>query len=313
MRGLSGVATAGAGRVAGGDGYPDLAHGTTAGWSGLGGWVGIVAMLGLVALACGYGVGVWRLWSRHGAGYGIGRWRVVAVAVGLVVLVGTQIPAVDEAAADSFVAHMVQHMVLLMVVAPLLATGGIGWAVTMSLPRAARGWLARLRAAAPLRWLRTPVPLATVVCLAQALVLWGWHLPTLYQAALDHDVVHLVEHGCFVGAAWLLWAPILGPARHGGFSGLVAVVVVFVAGLPAMALGAIYTFSPVALYPDSMLAPAGGDPLGQQQLAGVVMWIPMNVVYLVISAVGLWRWLAQYDRRIPGDRDLRAPQWKGAG
>lgn len=274
--------------------------------------LGLLPMLGIAALAIWYAVGLRRLWAGHGVGNGVALWRVATAATGVVVLVCSQLPPVDEAVESSFATHMVQHMILLMAVAPLLATGGFGLVLTMAMPRSARAGIARLRATGVLRWLRTPGPLAAAVGLAQAAVLLGWHLPVPYRAALDNDMVHLVEHASFVAAAWLLWAPIIGNG-HRPFSGLAEVGVIFVAGVPAMALGALYTLAPAQLYPTEILAPDGGDPMAAQQLAGAVMWVPMNIVYLAISGVGLWQWLVRYDRRIAGDRDLPAPAVPGFG
>lgn len=295
-----------------GEGSAVLAHGAPEPQAGPGAWVVPVALLGLALLVVGYGLGVWRLWSRNGRGSGVPVWRAGAFATAVTLLLALESPPVAAAVHDSFSVHMVQHMFLLLVAAPLFAAAGTGLALTMALPRTVRSRLARLRAARPLHWLRSPVPLAATIWLLQGAVLWGWHVSALYEATLTNDLVHLVEHSCFLFASWLLWAPILGTGRH-AFSGLLAVVVVFVAGVPATALGALFAFAPIPLYPDSVLAADASDPLRQQQLAGVVMWVPMSVVYLVISAAGFLRWLNGYDRRMPSDRDTPAPPWTGTG
>lgn len=264
----------------------------------------VVVVVLVAALATAYGRGVHELWHRRGAGEIVPGWRVFAFGLGLVVLVGAQSPPVHAAAERSFAGHMAQHMILLVVAGPLLAAGAAGLPLTVAAPVPVRRRLARWRAAPAGRWLRRPVHLAVVVAGAQAGVLWAWHLPAPYLLALDDPPVHAVEHGTFVAAGWLLWAPLLGPVRH-RLAGPLAVLLLFATMMPASALGAMLTLAPAPLYPSGVLAPAGGEPLVDQQLAGLVMWIPMDVIVLVAAAALVLRWLTDLERTTPSGTGLR--------
>ncbi|MFC0531704.1 cytochrome c oxidase assembly protein [Phytohabitans kaempferiae] len=293
-------------------------------------WVDLVLVLGLVALGAGYGRGVHELWARRGGGQVVSGGRAAAFAFGLVVALVAQRGPVHDAAEGSFAGHMAQHMLLMVVAAPLLAAGAAGLPLTLAAPHRLRRWVGRLRASAVVRWLRRPSQLALLAGGLHTAVLWAWHLPAPYAVAVDSAAVHAAEHLSFVGAAWLLWATVLGarprgrPDPAGGVRrpgpaaraarGLrpaeslvlptpVGLLVLFGTGMAAAALGAVLTLAPTPLYPPDVLA--SRDPLADQQLAGLVMWVPMDVVAFAVAVVLFVRWLARLDRRTPAGRDLR--------
>ena len=187
-----------------------------------------------------------------------------------------------------FAAHMTQHLVLMVVAAPLLIAGRPVAPFLAALPARVSRMLGRAHSAprkhAPL--LLHPI----AVWVLSAIVLWAWHLPTLYDAALDNDVLHALEHATFVATALLVWGAVLGehPIGEGG-----AVLLLFATGLQSGALGALLTFAGTVLYEPHLTAAtnAGVDPLTDQQLAGVIMWIPSGIVYLAAMAVMLARLL----------------------
>ncbi|OZV76955.1 hypothetical protein CA850_25470 [Micromonospora echinospora] len=259
---------------------------------------GILAMLlatALALLAAGYGRGVHELWDRRGVGDVLPGWRVVAFGTGLLVLLAAQNGPVAALATRGLAGHMTQHMLLLLVAGPLLAAGAAGLPLTLACPAAARRRLARLRVTGPGRWLRRPVVVASIAGGLQTVVLWFWHLPVPYVAAERNQVLHVVEHVCFVGSAWLLWAPLLGAPRH-RLPAPVGMLLLMGTMLPATALGAVLTFAPRPVYPPEVL---GADPLADQQLAGLLMWAPMDVVALVATLVTFLRWLSALQRRRP--------------
>jgi putative membrane protein len=172
------------------------------------------------------------------------------------------LPPVDAAAERSLVAHMVQHVVLLVVAAPLIAAGA---------PRLARATALRDR-----HW--TACVLGTLA--VQSAVMWAWHAPVLYDAALRHDPLHAVEHASYLlTAAAFWWCVGVGSARPRGG----AVPVVFAAALPGSALGAALTLAAHPWYP-------AYPTMSDQQLAGVVMWGFGGLAYVLVAAVlfGLW-------------------------
>ncbi|MEV0393545.1 cytochrome c oxidase assembly protein [Polymorphospora rubra] len=258
----------------------------------------VVVSLVCLALA-GYGRGVHELWSRHGVGAIVPIWRVAAFTTGALIVLAVEGGLLDDLAHGSLAGHMTQHMVLLLVAGPLLAAGGAGLPLSLATPLRPRRRLARWRAAPTVRWLRRPVVYASLAGAAQLLVLWVWHLPVPYVAALDHPVLHGVEHLCFVVAAWLLWTPVVGAPRHRPPAPVGALLLVTTM-LPATALGAVLTFAPRPVYPAAVY---GSDPLADQQLAGLLMWLPMDAVLLVAALAGLLRWLARPDGDPPVPAD----------
>jgi putative membrane protein len=276
-----------------------LAHGAT---SRSERWTDVVGVLALATLAAAYGRGVHELWARRGTGAVVSRWRPAAFGAGVLSILAAQYGPVHEAAERSLHGHMVQHMLLLLVAGPLLAAGGAGLPLTVAAPRRARRWLARLRTGASGRWLRRPINVALVAAGVHTVVLWGWHLPRPFEWAEGSPVVHAAEHACFVAAAWLLWSTVLSP-RVNRLSAPVGFLLLFATGMPAAALGAVLTLAPAPIYSADALA--GPDPLADQQLAGLVMWVPMDVVMLVVAVTLFLRWLVSLDRRTPPERDLR--------
>ncbi|MEV1289488.1 cytochrome c oxidase assembly protein [Micromonospora sp. NPDC049679] len=279
---------------------PAMAHGrgTAAGL------ISVAFVVLVAALTAGYGRGVHELWHRRGLGGVLPYWRVMAFVAGLTVLVAAQSDAVHGVAERSFAGHMGQHMILLVLAGPLLAAGAAGLPLTLAVPRRLRRGLTRWRAGRVGRWLRRPAVLALVAATAQAGVLWSWHLPGPYLLALADPVVHGAEHASLAAAAWLLWSLVLGARQH-RLSGPLAVLLLFATMMPASALAAVLTFAPAPLYPHGALAPDGGDPLVDQQLAGLVMWIPMDVAVLAVGVVVFLGWLRQIERTTPSHRDLR--------
>ncbi|MGI5149351.1 cytochrome c oxidase assembly protein [Plantactinospora sp. CA-294935] len=293
-----------------------LAHGGAAeqAWTNL----GLVTVLALVS--AGYGRGVHELWSRRGPGVVVARWRVGAFVLGIGALLTASTGPIHEVAERSFAGHMAQHMVLLVVAGPALGAAAVGLPLALAAPRRLRRYWARWRASTVGTWLRRPGSLTVLAGVLHGAALWGWHLPTPYRLATENGFVHLVEHASFVVAAALLWSVVLGTGRH-RVEAPVAVLLLVATMLVASALGAALTLAPVAVYPVGALAPRGGDPLVDQQLAGLLMWIPMDVVVLVAAAVVFLRWFTGLDRvsprttgLSPGDRfDGAGPEPAGRG
>ncbi len=194
----------------------------------------------------------------------------------------------DDWAASSTAMHMVQHMLLMVVVAPLavLARPLPQWRAAIG-PRLGRiadpGWRAVLRAG--------QYPMACA--LLHAAAIWGWHAPRPYMAAVTNNTWHVLEHASFLFTAWLLWWSVLRAApRVAPQAALALLVTLMHTGL----LGALLTFAPQPLYWRE------SRDLWDQQLAGLVMWIPGGLVYLAAAAWAGYRWLAG-----PGPREATDP------
>jgi cytochrome c oxidase assembly factor CtaG len=141
-----------------------------------------------------------------------------------------------------------------------------------------------------------PVPILVLHLAA----LYVWHLPVLYDAALGNDLIHALEHLSFFGTAWLFWWLIIDEKGRRRLGNGPAVLFVFLAGLASGALGALLTFAPAPLYPIQALGARawGLTPLGDQQLAGLIMWVPAGVVYVLAAAVLFLRWMSEMDAAV---------------
>lgn len=250
-------------------------------------------VLGLAIAMIGYAIGVRRLWQTAGTARGIARWRTVAFGGGMLTLVVALVSPLDALGSALFSAHMVQHLLLLTVAAPLLVLGDPLQAAVWILPLGARR---RVTAA----WKRVPGARATVAALtrpivvwvAAAAVLWFWHLPAAYDWALDHEAVHALEHASFLGVSFVFWWLLFRPAGARLDRGA-GILYVFTMGIQGSALGAVLAFARSPWYPGHApwTAAWGLTPLADQQLAGLIMWIPTGLIYLAVAAVLFVQWL----------------------
>lgn len=230
-----------------------------------------------------YAIGLTRLWRRAGVGKGVGIGTALAFALGVGILFLALVWPLDAFGEWSLAAHMTQHMLLLAFAPPLLVAGNL-WAVaTHALPRDWSRWLHGAGSGVHARLLFA-LAAATLV---QGLVMAVWHLPAATTLALRNDAVHFLMHANFFLVGLWFWSCLLRcirDSRAGAAPAFVALVAVMMQmGL----LGALLTFSRRALYPVYVTrAPALGlDPLVDQQLAGLIMWVPACVPYLI---GGLW-------------------------
>jgi putative membrane protein len=186
-------------------------------------------------------------------------------------------------------AHMVQHMLLMLVAAPLMVVGVPALVLAFAMPRIWRQLLG-------LQWLVHRIawhPL--VLWWLFALVLWGWHHPLLYQAALRDPLVHDAQHVCFFVASFLFWRVVLDPLSRRRLHPVAAIPYLFTTSIHASALGIFLTLAPTPWYGDyaQRTVAFGATPLADQQLAGLLMWAPGCMVYPLAMVILLAHWLAQ--------------------
>lgn len=211
----------------------------------------------------------------------VGGWAVLTLSL---------LSPLHQAGERSFAMHMIEHELIMLVATLLLAasqSGGVlAWGLPSSLRHALGGsWKAPLAAL----WKRLTEPVtATIV---QAVVMWLWHAPLLFDRALDSDVWHAAQHLSFVAASLLFWVAMLNP-RRGGY--LLSAGCLFVTTMVEGALGALMAFSQSPWYSDyaaMSLSGIGLDPTTDQQLAGLIMWIPGGVLHGAAALLLLYRWL----------------------
>ena len=269
-------------------------------------WVFPPAMvLPLGATAILYGRGIRVLWGAH-TGRGVRRWEAACFGCGWLVAVFALLSPLHALSERLFVAHMLQHELLMVVAAPLLVLGRPLVPSLWAFPTPTRlrvGALVRHRAVrATSRALVQPLGAFAL----HGAAIWFWHVPRVFQATLDSDVVHAVQHVSFFSTALLFWWTIVhaqgprGSTRATGYG--LAVFLLFATTLHTGALGALLTFSRTVWYPayGNLAAAWGLTPLEDQQLAGMLMWIPASAAYLAAALPLAVRWLRASEQRVRG-------------
>ena len=254
--------------------------------------------ISLLAFAAVFLIGVARVWRTAGAGRGIRSKELLAFLCGWAALVIALLSPLDEWSEALFFAHMAQHELLMVVAAPLMAVSSPLVAMLWALPARSRHRVIDVvrRPAIAAGWAALTAP--PTVWILHALALWIWHLPSLYDAALEHEGVHAVQHLCFFMTAALFWWSLIR-GRYGRLGYGAAVVYLFATALHSGILGALIAFSPHVWYPiyaSNSLA-WGLTPLEDQQLAGLLMWVPASLVFAVGGLAFFAAWLRESGRR----------------
>jgi putative membrane protein len=277
---------------------PAAAHDGHAGWN-----VWTWAPTGTTAIALAvllYGRGLMTLWRRAGVGRGIPIWRACSYAAGLMALVVALLSPIAYLSESLQSAHMVQHMILLLVATPLLVVGTPLFVMLWALParwrqRVAQWWHGARRWQATWEALSQPL----IVWALYAVTLWVWHVPRFYEAALQNSYVHDLQHLGFLLTSGLLWWLLLNPMGRLRLDRGAGVLYLFTTSLHATALGVFLTLSPTAWYDYYIQTAARWNltALEDQQIAGAIMWMPACVVYLVIAAIIFSLWLRESEAR----------------
>lgn len=261
-----------------------------------------------------YGLAVRRVNEAHPANR-VPRWRAWCWYGGLAVLLIALQSPIEAYDTTLFSVHMVQHLLLTMVAAPLLALGApITLLLRASSPQTRQRLILPLLHSHPLRVVSFPV----VTWLLFAGVMWASHFSALYDAALDNEAIHVLEHGLYLSVAMLFWWPVVGadpsPWRlpHAARLGYLFL------GMPQSSFLGLAIFSaPGVLYPHyaTLERTWGPSPLVDQQLAGGIMWVGGDLVFLVALILAVWTWLradeaeaVRVDSRLERERRRRDTQ-----
>jgi putative membrane protein len=209
-------------------------------------------------------------------------WRVRCFALAIAALLAALVSPLDALAGSLFSAHMVQHLLLVMVAAPLLVLAdpmtAMLWALAPGARRSVGSWWRRRRV---LRAAWRIVSSAAGAWLLHVAALWMWHVPSLYDGAVADGTVHVLEHVTFLVTALLFWwVPFRAHGRRIGAG--TALFYLFGAVLQGTILGALLALARHPLYAAHLGTTRawGLTPLEDQQLAGLLMWVPAGFVYL---------------------------------
>jgi putative membrane protein len=245
----------------------------------------------LLITAIWYAIGAIRV--PHATRYSLlagGGWLTLVIAL---------ISPIDTLGGILFSAHMTQHELLMMVAAPLMVLGRPLVVFLCAFPMSWRtkigAWTQTHAVASSWRFITGPL----VVTILHAIALWIWHLPSLYQMTLRSEPVHAFQHlSFFLTAALFWWALIHG--RYGRMGYGVAVSYVFFTAAHSGILGALIAFAPTLIYPiyQATTAQWGLDAIEDQQLAGILMWIPAGVIFTIVGVALFAGWLREAERRV---------------
>jgi len=262
---------------------------------------GIVLPLAITAVLHARGLRL--LWDER-VGRGIRVSEAASFCIGWMISALALLSPLHALAEQLFSAHMVQHELLMAVAAPLLVVGRPLVPMLWALPSSVRRRVGRMTRRTQLRAVWQLLSRPTLAFAIHGVAIWLWHVPALYQATLASDAVHALQHLSFFGTALLFWWSIIHGHTHGGRAratsfGL-AVLLLFGTALHSGALGALLTFSHTVWYPIYAGSAASWHltPLEDQQIAGLIMWIPASLAYLVAALALFASWLRASEDRV---------------
>ncbi len=280
---------------------------------GLGSWYFDPAAALLVLSAVLYWVGGRRTVTPHRLARSQ-RLRSVAFYVSLATVFLALDSPIEDYSRDLFWVHMVQHVLLMLVAAPLLVFSCPWIRLFRALPlswrrRLARG-LAQGDRTAPLRALARLLGTPVVSLVLWSVVLLGWHVPVMFDATLHSEWLHVLEHTLFFATSVLLFKQVIpSPPLQARLGEAQRLIYVIAAMTVSWVLAVVLALAPEPLYGHyAHLAsrPGGISALADQQLAAGVMWVPGSVPFVIIILMYVHRWLAP-----PESGSNRAPRLAG--
>jgi cytochrome c oxidase assembly factor CtaG len=262
-----------------------LAHGSESGaWHPeMSIWVPLLLFLGL------YFAGFVRLSRRSGQGRASHRRGAILFSAGWITLAAATGSPLHQAGEHSFLMHMIEHELIMLPAALLLVLARPGPILLWAFPTSVRGTFATIARSGRTMWASLAAPVAAT--LIQGAAMWLWHMPPLFDRALDNEAWHIAQHLSFLLSSLLFWWAVAHGRRtsHG-----LAAFCLFLTSLIGGALGALMAFSTspwYAPYAALGLTPAGLSPAEDQQLAGLVMWVPGGAFHAAAALYFLYQWL----------------------
>jgi cytochrome c oxidase assembly factor CtaG len=244
----------------------------------------IVLPIALISLL--YVAGRIRL-SRRTRRSGAMSWQDLLFCGGMLTLAGALVSPLHWLGEHLFTFHMIEHEIVMAVSAPLIALARPVGLILWGLPRRARRAIGTLMASPSIRrawdWWAGGAS-ATVI---HGVAIWGWHLPFLFDAAVTSTAMHRLQHLSFFATALLFWWAVVWRSEYGA-----AAWHLFITMIHTGILGALMALSPRVLYAaQTETASAWGlTPLEDQQLAGMIMWVPAGTIYAAaaLTMIALW-------------------------
>jgi putative membrane protein len=239
----------------------------------------------MVLAAVGYGMGLRHLPPRF--------WRTgLCFLSGWLVLALALISPLHQLGSLLFVAHMIQHELLMIGAAPLLVLGRPGLVLLRVLPPRLARKVTHACETAHLTAMWRGLTHPAVAWAVHAFALWAWHIPSWFEATLAHEWIHAAQHASFFGTGlWFWYSVFRGPHRAADYGW--SIMNLFVTALHTSVLGALITFAPQPWYGSyaATARPWGLSALEDQQLGGLVMWIPGGIMYTSVALALAVGWL----------------------
>lgn len=253
-------------------------------------WYGII-IGNLATLSCLY----LRGWRQSAAARG---YHLIFFILAVLSILAALLPPIDHVSEELLSIHMIQHMLLMMVGAPFFVFGYLDYYAKLGLSPSSRRLLWKLsRSLIGLGILRVGRPL--VVAILYAFILWIWHLPLLYQSALNDKFIHNIQHLAFFIASYYFWKVLLRRVGRPALNEAAGIIYLFVASVHSASLGVLMALSPEVWYPyyNAKTMTYGLTALEDQQWAGAIMWMPAGTTYIVVAAWLVLKLLKDSDKK----------------
>lgn len=254
-------------------------------------------VMALTASGILYALGLADLWAKE-RGRGVRVWEAACFWIGWASAAIALLSPIHALSESLFFMHMTQHEILILVAAPLIVLGKPAMVSLKALPQTAAGNLARIAQAAPIAnfWTIASAPLSA--WLLHAAALWLWHIPDAFDATLHSNAIHAAQHISFFGSAILFWWAVLHTRQRRLSYGL-GVLYMFTTAMHSGLLGALLTLSRSVWYPSYIHQNAFNlTPLEDQQLGGLIMWIPAGLIYVIAGLAFLTGWMREAEARV---------------
>jgi cytochrome c oxidase assembly factor CtaG len=257
-------------------------HGAEATWTFDPWIVGPLFVIGLL-----YAFGWWALWRRTMVGRKVRAWQALAYFTGWVTLTGALVSPLHWLGEHLFTFHMIEHEIVMAVSAPLLVLARPIGTLLWSLPRNCRLAAGRFLKLPLTRRIWNWLSAGRNATVLHGVAIWAWHAPVLFDAAVTNVTIHRLQHLSFLLTAVLFWWSVF---RRGDVG--VAAWHLFVTMLHTSVLGALMALAPRVLYEAQTATAAkwGLTPLEDQQLAGLIMWVPAGTIYAgaALALTAIW-------------------------
>jgi putative membrane protein len=269
---------------------PATAHSLDDGLTSAADWTADPSIvLPLYSMAILYLIGANRLSAKVGFGRGATPLQLACFWIGWTTLALALLSPLHAMSEQFLSAHMVEHELIMVVAAPLLVVSRPLGTFLWALPEAWRRPMA-LRISSPFGWAWSWLTVPIVATGLHSLIIWAWHFPALFKAALANPWLHMLQHVSFLLGAVIFWWGIINVPRT---RLSISALHLFITMIAMTALGALIALSPHLLYSPyhGNIEPDWRSDLDDQQLAGVIMWVPGCAVYALAALGFLGKWI----------------------